>query len=92
MTRNEMLKYTLVTKVLDCKATPSRKELQQKIATLEKAQPELVVIKKIITQFGKNKVEVIAHVYDSEKALKAAEPAYMVERNKIVVASDAPAE
>ena len=48
-------------------ATPSRKDLQVKIAAKANAKPELVVIDHIKTGFGNAGVEVTAYVYKSEK-------------------------
>jgi len=53
--------------------TPSRIQLKEELVRLTNSPAEMVVIKRVKQQFGKQDFEVEAHVYDSEKSLKAFE-------------------
>jgi ribosomal protein S24E len=86
MVKNNMLKRDEITQVIACEATPSRKDLQQKVATKQGSKPELTVIKKINTKFGVKKVEVVAYIYDDMKSLKAAEPEHVQKRHGLIEA------
>jgi small subunit ribosomal protein S24e len=66
--------------------TPSRKELQEKVAALNKVKPEMVVIKKIKTDNGSNNVEITAQVYTNEKTYKAIVPKSLAKKSGAKVA------
>jgi len=54
-------------------ATPSNVDVAKLVAEKFKADPELVVIKRILVRFGSNIADVIAYVYETKEA-KAVEP------------------
>jgi len=53
--------------------TPSKVELKEEVAKLTSSAPELVVIKKVNQQFGRQDFEVSAYAYDNEKSFKEFE-------------------
>jgi len=53
--------------------TPSRNELRKAVAKSLSVSPDLVMINKISTQYGKRDVKVVAHVYKSVEAAKKIE-------------------
>ena len=53
--------------------TPSKTQLKEEVAKLSSTAPELVVIKKVMQQFGKQTFEVSAYAYDNEKSMKEFE-------------------
>jgi len=55
-------------------STPKKEDIKKKIASLEKANENLLVINKISTYFGEPKVGVLAYIYKSENDLKKIEP------------------
>jgi len=54
--------------------TPKKEDVKKKIASMEKADEKLVVIKGIGNSFGVGKGDVFAYIYKSEKELKEIEP------------------
>ena len=56
------------------KATPPAQEIKKEIAKTAKAKEELIIIKKINTDFGSGSSVVTAYIYDSEEDLKKIEP------------------
>ena len=52
------------------KGTPSRIEVKNKLAALANSKPELIVIERLDTAFGKQEVAGTASVYESEERLK----------------------
>lgn len=54
--------------------TPKKEDIKKKIASMEKADEKLVVIRKIACSFGFGKANVLAYIYKSEDELNKAEP------------------
>ena len=54
--------------------TPKTEDVRKKIASMEKANENLVVVKSIYTSFGAGKAKVLAYIYKSEEDLKKIEP------------------
>ena len=54
--------------------TPKQDEVKKKIASAEKANEKVVVIKKIDNSFGVGRINILAYVYSSEDELKKIEP------------------
>lgn len=50
--------------------TPSRKELKEQIAKHMKTTIDLITIEKIRSEFGKNEIKILAHVYKDQETLK----------------------
>tara|TARA_Y100000034_G_scaffold85463_1_gene102496 strand:+ start:183 stop:617 length:435 start_codon:yes stop_codon:yes gene_type:complete len=61
-------------------ATPSRTEVQVKLAAKLSKDSKLVIIPKISTRFGLGESIGIAHVYKTEKAKLANEPKHILKR------------
>lgn len=79
--RNEVLKRNEVVAETGEKATPSRGALREKLSAMLNAPQERIVINKIITSFGKKKVEIYAKIYDTSEQLKKIEQKHMLKRN-----------
>lgn len=54
--------------------TPKKEDVKKKIASVEKADEKLVVIKKIGNTYGIGKINILAYIYSSEEDLKKIEP------------------
>ena len=54
-------------------ATPKKEDIKKKIASVEKADEKLVVVKHVFNEFGAGKANVLAYVYTSEEELKKTE-------------------
>ncbi len=61
---------------------PTREQAKQAIASSVKAEPNLVVIKKIMPSFGERKVKITAHIYKSEEKLKQVESPAILNKGK----------
>lgn len=68
--------------VIDAKITPTRKEIQKRIAALKNSKEELVSVVRVKQEYGKHRVIGLAHVYSNEKSLRKTEPAYIQKREK----------
>lgn len=66
------------------KATPKREEVRRKVAAIIGVKEELVVLRKIISSFGKATSYGIIHVYNSKEDVFKWEPKYVLKRNKMV--------
>ena len=82
-TKNELLSRSEIafTATYDG-ATPSRMDLIAKIAALQNAPVETVVLSPLESRFGQRAINGIARVYASVEALKATENAYIVARGQ----------
>ena len=65
-------------------ATPKREELKKKIAAMIGKDEKLIVVEKILSEFGKQRSKAFIHVYNSEEDMKKLEPKYILKRNKII--------
>jgi ribosomal protein S24E len=65
----------------DANITPARKELRPKLAAMLGAKESLTVIKSINHRFGERSATIRANVYESEAAMKKAEPAHLIARD-----------
>jgi len=54
--------------------TPRKEDIKKKIASMEKADEKLVVVKHIYTSFSGGKASVLVYIYKSEDELKKIEP------------------
>ncbi len=62
-------------------STPTRQQVREAVAAQLGVKPELVFIKKILTEFGRGVSRAEVHVYDSEATAKVVEPLYIIARN-----------
>ena len=58
-------------------ATPKRAELKQAISGKIAANPDLMVIRKVASNFGARSVKVLSYVYSSKEALMSVEPKHV---------------
>lgn len=88
---NELLRRVEVSFEVDHEgaATPSRLSVRDKLAAKLSREPELVVIPRFKTRFGKGVSKGVAHVYKTEEDLKDVEPRYILKR---FAAKEEPAE
>ncbi|MFA4907351.1 MAG: hypothetical protein WC602_03710 [archaeon] len=76
--RNPVLKRDEIAfEASETKATPSRKDLREKIASETGKEQDLVVVKNISSEYGSMKVAGSANVYEDKKSLELAEAEYM---------------
>jgi small subunit ribosomal protein S24e len=57
--------------------TPKRADLKQAIGGKIGANPEMMVLRKVESTFGKKSVDVTAHVYASKELIMKNEPLYV---------------
>jgi len=62
-------------------ASPSREESRNALIKALKCRPNLFVIDKMRTEFGKRETVGYAKVYESEERLKEIEREYIIKRN-----------
>lgn len=67
--------------ITESAATPSRKELRERISALTNVKIELVVVEKISKEFGSKDASGTANIYADEKILKKTELPQIVGRN-----------
>jgi small subunit ribosomal protein S24e len=65
--------------------TPSREELVEVLGRLYSKSPELVVVRKIESEYGMGMSRVYAHLYESLDRLKLYEPEYILKRHGVGV-------
>lgn len=54
--------------------TPNREDIKKRIASIEKVNENLVVVKSICSSFGAGKANILAYAYKSEEELMKVEP------------------
>ncbi len=65
----------------DTKATPSRKDVREKLSGLLNAELNRLVIRWMKPEFGKMEAEGYALIYDSEEDMRGVEEDYVIRRN-----------
>ncbi|MEM3374521.1 MAG: hypothetical protein QXE31_04845 [Candidatus Woesearchaeota archaeon] len=78
----KLLSRKRVSLEVDSKATPSRLELIKEISKKLNHPEDLIVIKHIYPQFGKNKAKVIAHLYQDKEKMKIFELKELLDKHK----------
>ena len=68
----------------DAQPTPSREKLREEISKALGVNKDLVVIRRIKTEFGMNVSKVEVHVYDDKEKMMEIEPRYILKRNGII--------
>ncbi|MEW6722736.1 MAG: hypothetical protein AB1324_05735 [Candidatus Micrarchaeota archaeon] len=58
-------------------ATPKRAELKSAIGQKIGANPDTMVVRKVVSMFGRHTVRVTAHVYPSKESLMGMEPVHI---------------
>ncbi len=67
----------------DAKGTPRREEVQKKVAELESAKPELVVVRRMAPEFGRGATRGWVRVYKDGANLKRLESHFILVRHKL---------
>jgi small subunit ribosomal protein S24e len=62
------------------RGTPSRKELQKIISLLYKVPEDVVIVKKITSEYGRGGSKAYVNIYLSRDAIKMLEPKYILKR------------
>ncbi|BBL45272.1 30S ribosomal protein S24e [Nanobdella aerobiophila] len=65
-------------------ATPKRDDIKSKVAAMVGKDDKLVVVRKIITEYGKQSSKAYINVYDDQNLLLKLEPKHILKRNKII--------
>ena len=78
--RNELLSRTNVLAKIRAVKTPSRQELIKKVAAMLGVDVKLIVIDKIVQDFGQRVANAYIKVYDNLVALKKIELNYKIKR------------
>jgi len=79
--RNELLKRSEISAVINEKTIPSKEKIKEKLCAQLDAKPEAVVIFKVETRFGDPSMRVQARVYDSAEQMKKVEQMHILKRN-----------
>ena len=58
-------------------ATPKRAQLKEAVSHKVGANPELVVLRKVSSNFGRKTVTVTAHAYSTKESLMGTEPVFV---------------
>jgi len=85
--KNELLHRTSILAKIRSEKTPSRQEIQKKIAALLGVDDKLIVIDKISQDFGTKISKAYIKVYDNMKALNEIELEYKIKRTGVQVDS-----
>jgi len=67
----------------DAKGTPKREEVQKKVAEMESAKPELVIVRRMSPEFGKGATRGTVRVYKDAENLKRLEAHHILVRHKL---------
>ena len=78
---NPLLKRKEVYFRVRYEATPSRKDVREKLSGLLNAELNRLVIRWMKPEFGKMEAEGYALIYDSEEDMRAVEEDYVIRRN-----------
>lgn len=67
----------------EAKGTPRREEVQRKVAEMESAKPELVIVRRMEPEFGKGATRGSVRVYKDAANLKRLEAHHILVRHKL---------
>ncbi|VVC03292.1 30S ribosomal protein S24e [Candidatus Bilamarchaeum dharawalense] len=65
-------------------STPKRTELKEAVGHKVGANPELIALRNVSSNFGRHMVKVTAHAYSSKEALLATEPVHIKVREGLM--------
>ncbi len=65
-------------------ATPKRAQLKEAVSHKVGANPELVVLRKVQSYFGRHTVKVLAHVYSAKEKIMDIEPVHIKVREGLM--------
>ena len=63
------------------KGTPSRNDVVKAIAKLYNKPEELIIVKKILSEYGMGMSKIKVHIYEDINRLKSFEPEYIIKRH-----------
>uniref|UniRef100_A0A7C1T199 Small ribosomal subunit protein eS24 n=1 Tax=Thermofilum pendens TaxID=2269 RepID=A0A7C1T199_THEPE len=67
------------------RGTPSRKEVIEALRNhLKLPESQVIIVKKLLTEYGMGRSTALIHVYDSMERAKMFEPAYILRRHGMV--------
>jgi len=67
------------------RGTPSRKEVIEALKNLLKLpESQVILVKKLLTEYGMGRSTALIHVYDSLERAKMFEPTYILRRHGLV--------
>ncbi|MDI6888368.1 MAG: 30S ribosomal protein S24e [Methanocellales archaeon] len=61
--------------------TPAREDVKNKLAAMLNAEPTLVIIERMRSEYGRRRAHGYAKLYKSKKQLDSIERAYIIQRN-----------
>jgi len=64
-------------------STPSRVDIKNKLAAMLDSRPELIVVNKLNTEFGKQETVGNVSIYEDEEHLKSMAPGHLAGRDKV---------
>ena len=64
--------------------TPKRDDLKKKIGAMIGKDEKLIIVEKIISEFGKQRSKAFIHVYENEEDMKKLELKHILKRNKVI--------
>jgi small subunit ribosomal protein S24e len=62
--------------------TPSRQEIKEKLAAYLNSKPELVIIERMKSEFGKRETRGYAKIYETVDRMKNVETEHIIQRNE----------
>lgn len=68
---------------VNSKTTPSRADIKNKLAAMLNSKPELIVVNKLNTEFGKQETIGTVGIYENEEVLKKVALGHLVGRDKM---------
>ncbi|HLB69914.1 MAG: 30S ribosomal protein S24e [Candidatus Methanoperedens sp.] len=89
---NPQLKRREVSLKIQNRGTPSRIDVKNKLAALANSRPELIVIEKLTTEFGKQETLGTASIYEKEERLKQLAHKHLITRDAPKPVEEKPGE
>lgn len=79
---NKLLSRIEVELYLDhiTRGTPSRKEIQKILSSIYGAPEDSIIVKRILSEYGRGSSKVHAHIYLDKNVMRVVEPKYMLKR------------
>ncbi|MEM2597509.1 MAG: hypothetical protein QXT50_02465, partial [Thermofilum sp.] len=68
--------------------TPSRKEIAERVkALLNLTERHVIIVKKILTEYGLGRSNVLVHIYDEVERAKRFEPVHLLKKHGLTEAA-----
>ena len=83
---NQLLNREEIIVLIDHKnePTPKRDDIKEKVSAMIGKDKNLIVVEKILTEFGKQRSKAFVNVYQNEEDMKKLELKHILKRNKII--------